>query len=542
MALEEPATSLVRARELMAAGDYAGAATAALQATTDEATRGQAYLVLGLAYFRDEKYPEALAAFASSRASSTPPDDALLSFNEASALFALERYAEAERSFTRAAAMGTKLAALATLNAGIAAFRTGDRSRARAHLEALPALPGAGAVKEDADVLRADVAAADAVARVAEAEETFTAAMDSYRRDDPAAARNGLMRALSLGLDAENTALAHDYLDLLSRGLRMTGRGWAISAGAGGGYDSNVAHMGLVLSEALGPKNALKAGAPFATATFDASYGHTLGPRVFARGAYFFDHLVYLDQEFESFDLQLHSLAVRVEAGSFGALRLGLDGGYDVQLTGLSSFTPFLGIATVEPSLSLDEGERASTILRVRVQHRSALDRTAEPYAGTRLDVKLAERLRWRAFRAQLALRHRRDDLGFSEVDLGMIKKSKVSGVYTTPYSCRANAAMAQLDLKVGGVRIGFDGTFELVHYTDDNVLTSGGGSAGELERVRRADTRITVGTSVAVPLGDTFELELRPDLFINRSTVDFAFDNKNFIKYSVALELTADW
>jgi tetratricopeptide (TPR) repeat protein len=85
----------------------------------------------------------------------------VLAFNRGSSLYKLRHFAEAEQLFLRAAAADPHVAALALLDAGLAALDAGSLDRAQAHLARLEALARAGAddARTAAEQLRDEVAA-----------------------------------------------------------------------------------------------------------------------------------------------------------------------------------------------------------------------------------------------------------------------------------------------------------------------------------------------------------------------------------------------
>jgi tetratricopeptide (TPR) repeat protein len=164
-----PDAGLERARALLSTGDYGGAAGAALGVIADRPGSGAAYLVLGVAHFRAGKYEEALAAFRSARGAADPPGRGQLAFNEGSTLYALGRFGEAETAFREAGQADAKLAAVATLNAGLAAFALGATARARSYLAAVEVLPATTTLGPEIGRLRAELDAREAEERAARA-------------------------------------------------------------------------------------------------------------------------------------------------------------------------------------------------------------------------------------------------------------------------------------------------------------------------------------------------------------------------------------
>jgi tetratricopeptide (TPR) repeat protein len=202
---EEPAAE---ARAALSAGDPARAAEIAgraLAAGDAGAAAGELALVLGLARFREGRYDDALAAFDQAAGATEPPPAAVLAFNRGSALYKLRRFAEAEQLFLRAAGADPHVAALALLDAGLAALDAGSPERARAHLARLEALArGGGADAQTAAAELRDEVVAEEDARSREQRRAL-------RQDARAALRSrDYQRAARLYEDAlENARRAH---------------------------------------------------------------------------------------------------------------------------------------------------------------------------------------------------------------------------------------------------------------------------------------------------------------------------------------------
>ena len=124
-----------------------------------------------------------------------------------------------------------------------------------------------------------------------------------------------------------------------------------------------------------------------------------------------------------------------------------------------------------------------------------------------------------------------------------------LTGFYFVPYSYRSNAVLVALSCKLPGqLNLALDGSFERVQYNEDSVLRVQGPldaprlANREVARVRRRDHRTAVGAALTYPLGDYFDLSLRFDAIWNDSTLQVAFDDKRWNKYSIALELSAEF
>jgi hypothetical protein len=69
----------------------------------------------------------------------------------------------------------------------------------------------------------------------------------------------------------------------------------------------------------------------------------------------------------------------------------------------------------------------------------------------------------------------------------------------------------------------------------------------GDQNPRRRRDHRFGGSLALAVARGISYDITLRYDLIINRSNIDNSvmsldYDNKNFAKHVVSLELASDW
>jgi tetratricopeptide (TPR) repeat protein len=418
------------------------------------------------------------------------------------------------------------------------ARRAGDQERAELIYDTGVAELRAGRYHEAASDL------AEAV-RLApdEAEFHYTAGIVAIRRDDGERARLELQRALALGLDEEDAADARELLDGLSPGLRAAGSGWRLDAETSGGYDSNVAQLGEGRVDSLSAEAPEQPGGMFVSAGIEAGGARTFGPLFFAELTYGLDQLAYGDESFDPYNLQTHALSARLELTPPGPVRLGLNVVADYQLAGLRTFAAFQRALAFEPQLALDEGEHVSTVLRVAWQRKDATDE-ADYLDGTRLDLWLGQRWRSRGLRAQLAYRHRREDIGTRSVDLGAIGRRKLfEGRYLVPYGYRSNSVVGELSWwVVDRLHLGLDASLGRLQYQGDNVLYRTGvlGRTNEARRVHREDDRVGVGAELGWRLARGVDVVLRYELMANQSTIDFAFDNKEFTKHTFTLSLAA--
>jgi tetratricopeptide (TPR) repeat protein len=369
----------------------------------------------------------------------------------------------------------------------------------------------------------------------------YQAAMANYRLDRADEARIHFDRALHLKIDPETAALVQTYRAALGWGLSAQDTGLVLRAQAGSGYDSNVLLMGGLRSDVVNAEYGDKESFFFTTSA-EAGYTKKWRDAFSLQGSYALDQIAYSNPDADDFSLQVHNASLLTETvtGAFHA-GLGLSGEY--QIAGIESFSPFLSVFSLIPSIGLEEGHFTSTWLELRMARKNALDRDFYLYEGTRRDLRLTQRFRYRSARANISLRSRRENIGTNELDLGAVRQN-LTGIYTVPYSYRSNAATVSGTVTPWGqLRMSVDLIFEKIEYQGDNVLRISGprGLSNEM-RLRRRDNRIATAISIAYPLGDYIDLGLRYDYVRNGSTIEFAFDDKNFEKHSVGLELSIDY
>lgn len=572
------------ARSALDAKDYDRAAGLAMQALEAAPGDGQALFVLGLARFRVQRFAEALQAFDAAGRSPEGPARPLLAYNRGSALYELGRYDEAERSFLDAAAGDAELAPLAILNAGYAARDAGDDARARRHAARAAALPGGEKVADMASDLRADldgggapVAGGEGGAPIADEPTPSGAvasapkpggaalldqALDLLHKGDRPAARRGFEEALSLGLPAEDREVATDFVDALTPGLRSRGRGLELRAVAGSGYDSLVAQSGVARTEANNSKYAER-GAGFGSATIDLALRFPIGGGGFGEVAFGFDQLAYLTDKFDDFSLQEHELSTTFEGRIAQRLRASLRLAGQVLFTGLGKFAAFERSATVAPELALDESDAAATRIAGAYSGKQTFKAADSFYDGTRTDLTLGQDLRVGRGLFSLGLRRRLENIGTqidSEPPPGIAQRCPRC-TYVIPFAYKSNAADLQWQSRVGQkFRLGAYAGVEARKYDADSYLQIPPvlGREPEWDHRRRKDTRLSGGLAAGVLFGSSFEATLRWDLIVNRSNIDntknetcappgnvchqLDYDNKNYKKNLVTIELSADW
>ncbi len=136
------------------------------------------------ALFGQREFAAAAAEFALALAlAPTDVEQAALEFNLASCSFELRRFAEAEAAFVRSARLDPAAAALAWLDAGLAALRDGRPDDARRHLAA--AGPGDAEVEAQRAELEAELARLDRVAAASELAAELSAAAAALKGGDP---------------------------------------------------------------------------------------------------------------------------------------------------------------------------------------------------------------------------------------------------------------------------------------------------------------------------------------------------------------------
>jgi tetratricopeptide (TPR) repeat protein len=389
-----------------------------------------------------------------------------------------------------------------------------------------------------------------------EGEFLYMAAESAMRLDQRAMARRRFAEALAAGLDAESARNARAALDRLAPGLRALGRGFSLDLIITAGYDSNAAQAGIARTEVLGRAG----GSGFAEAALDVAWRFPLGQRLFVALSYGLDQLAYFETGLDQFDLQQHAASATVEARLFHRVRATLMAGGDLLFTGLEDFTPFQRTLTVRPGLAVDEGDRLTTRLEVERDDKHILDAAFLYLEGTRTDVTVSQDIGARHAQLALSYRYRDEELpnpamltvtplpaavpGVAACGPGSV----CSGQYQIPYAYRSHAGVGRLDLSLPRhVLLTLGASVEDRPYSKASVLEiiAPVTAAGAYQKVRH-DWRY--GAGVALSLGGAVhQISLRYDLIVNRSNLDDAhnpldYDNKNFAKHVVSLELTSSW
>jgi hypothetical protein len=285
-----------------------------------------------------------------------------------------------------------------------------------------------------------------------------------------------------------------------------------------------------------------------------------VGRTGFLAADYDVDQLAYPDSDHQDYSLQDHNLRLRGEWSPSSLFHVGVMGGEELQFSGLSGFHAFQNVLTAEPSIAFDELPYTSTSLRLRLQKKSALDHDYDYYSGSRVEVRLGQRLRWGAVRGELALRHRRERIGTRTATLLQIGTSQsfkfrkrkptdpvdeASYVYVAPYAYDSNAALASVEVGLGRLRFTADASAEILNFRGDNrvyfvVPTM------TIDRLyqsqHRRDLHLSGSLALTAKLGTIADLVFRYDIIDNRSTLVLDVDNRNYLKHVVTLTAEADW
>jgi tetratricopeptide (TPR) repeat protein len=374
------------------------------------------------------------------------------------------------------------------------------------------------------------------------------------------AARTLFAQALRRDVDGETAASARAFLDRLSFGSRRDRAGGSLGLSVGAGYDSNVIQGADARPETITPDQIGSAGAFFATASADIGYARLVRNTGFLAVDYDVDQLAYPDSDHQDYSLQDHTLHLRSEWSPSTLFRVGLMGGEELQFSGLSGFRAFQNILTAEPSVAFDELPYTSTSLRVRFQKKTALDHNYDYYTGSRVEVRLGQRLHWGAVRGELALRHRRERIGTRTATLLQVgtsqsfkfRKRKASDpvdeasyVYVAPYAYDSNAALASVEVVLRWLRFTADASAEILNFRGDNLVYFVVPTMvinRLYESQNRRDLHLTGSLALATRLAPHVDLVLRYDVTDNRSTLVLDVDDRNYLKHLVSLTAEADW
>ncbi|RKG96608.1 tetratricopeptide repeat protein [Corallococcus carmarthensis] len=576
------------ARESFAAGRYTEAEQQALQA----APSGAALYLVGLARFRTGRPAEALEALdAAGRAPDAPEPDAW-NFNRGACLYALGRFAEAEEAFARVRA-DAPLARVAWINAGFAAFDAGAPERAARWAER--AAPGASseealqveelrallapAVNEGDEAWRQGLASFDA-GRFDEARAHFLhaatrqpdsgrarlmAGASAWRLGFRTEAREDLTAALALTLSPLDRQTAHQYLDLLSYGLRSNGPGFWASASVGPGFDSNVLQVGVAARDVSGANADVVTASAFAEASVGVTARFRLSDGLIAALSYGGSQRAYSEASVRDYSLQLHRATAAVEWEAARRVRVGLLAGGDIFFTGLEDFRGLQASVNANAWLAWDETEHTSTRLDLGVTGKDGLGEEFAYLTGPRLDATLSQEWRLGLANVTAWYRYRQDRIGTLEQVYTSDDGTLASQTYVIPFGFTGHAVGASGRWQpLPWLTASLDADVEWRRYQEDNslrVVTTGGATETWNAR-RRHDTRFVLGPNVSARLSSHLRLTARYELLVNRSNIDMrltdddpaacesaehlchAYDatNGNYEKHGVMLQLEAVW
>ena len=546
------------ASEAFAHGDYARAEALALEQVQGPHPGAALYLA-GLARFRRGEAAGALQLLDQSWSAPDRPDAGQWRFNRGSCLYELGRFAEAESEYLEAARLDVPLAAVSLIDAGFAALDADAPDRASALAEragaiATPATQAllddlrgqiaAAALARETEYYRAGLASFDA-GEFAAAREKFLAAAALAPRDGRcrimsgasalqlgarAEARADLELALSLELRPEEARIARDYLDELAAGMAARGTGWSASAQLAAGFDSNALQTGFLEPNEFPGANSTASPSAFATASLGLAFRARPSQRLFAELDYGFDQLVYAAPDASDRSLQQHALLGSLELSLRDDLRAGLSLGGQLSFTGLDQFRLLQINGLTALWAELDESERFTSRLAVGFEPKWA-PAEFDYLGGDRFDAAITEELHAGRASATIGYRFRAELLGIAQQAVPLPPPP-------SPPPCMAGCTLTLIDpfgytsntLWMEGraspwERWSFELSFgaELRSYTDDNALlvSNPDGTAQEVDRRRRQDTRWFADASASFALPAGVSLILRYDLVVNSSNID---------------------
>jgi tetratricopeptide (TPR) repeat protein len=601
MAPGRGAAHLVLGLACFRAGRYqeALAAFAAARTSATPASPGPIAFNEGSTLFALGRYGEALKSF--ERAAQIAPDLVFLAtVNAAEAALAAGNFAVAERHTTAAKALATtperqevmgdlvervaREAIQARLRsreerreqarAALAADRPADAAAIYEELLANPNPPaltdternvlehgfGLALVRQNRFDAAARHFAQAAALDASDGDSLYMQGIANFRAGAWIAARTLFEQALRRDLDEETAVSARAFLDRLSFGGRRGGAGASLGLSGGAGYDSNVIQGADSRPETITADQVGSAGAFFATGSAHVGYEWLVRKTGFLAAEYDVDQLAYPDSDHQDYSLQDHNLRLRGEWSPLSLMHVGLMGGEELQFSGLSGFRAFQGILTAEPSIAFDELPYTSTHLRLRLQKKVALDHNYDYYTGSRVEVRLGQRVRFGAMRGELAFRHRRERIGTRTATLLQVGTSQsfkfrkrkptdpvdeASYLYVAPYSYDANAALASLDVTMGRLRLSADASAEILNFRGDSMayfVVPTMNINRLYESQNRRDLHLSGSLALAARLGTHMDLVLRYDVTDNRSTLVLDVDDRNYLKHVVTFAVEADW
>ena len=390
-----------------------------------------------------------------------------------------------------------------------------------------------------------------------EGEFELMAAVTAVRLDEKASARREFEEAVRRGLSPENAELLRGYMDALMPGLSARGRGVSISAAVALGFDSNVAQSGVGPTDTI----ANTGSSMFAEVALDVAWRFPVTTRGFAELAYNFDQTAITKADLDNFSLQQHTAEVTGELRVAPWLRLSLLTGGDLLFSGLTHFSPFQTGLSLRPMIGIDEVDRVATRIEIERSWKHALDDNFRHLGGVRTDLIVAQDVGIRRARFSLGYRRRYEDLPTAErlsltalPHLTMIPAcmQDTDCVYFIPYDYTSLAVFFRTSVALPKLtRLLLSLSFERRNYGRDSYIQTlipmMELPRGDQHPRRRLDHRFGASLALALARGISYDLTARYDLIINRSNIDNSvmrldYDNKNFAKHVVSLELASDW
>ncbi|MBN8233416.1 tetratricopeptide repeat protein [Corallococcus macrosporus] len=585
LAAGEPLTD---ARESFAAGRYSEAEQLALQAPPS----GASLYLVGLARFRTGRPAEALEALDAAGLAPDAPEPDAWNFNRGACLYALGRFVEAEEAFARVRE-GAPLARAAWINAGFAAFDAGALDRASQWADR--AAPGASkeealqveelralirpATNDGDEAYRQGLASFDA-GRFDEARAHFLraatqqpdsgrarlmAGASAWRLGSRTAAREDLTAALALTLSPLDRKTAHQYLDLLSYGLRSSGPGVWASASVGPGFDSNVLQVGVAARDVSGANADVVTSSAFAEASVGVIARLRLSDRLFAALSYGGSQRAYSESSVRDYSLQLHRATAAVEWEAARRVRVGLLAGGDIFFTGLADFRGLQASVNANAWLAWDETEHTTTRLDLGAAGKDGLGEEFAYLTGPRLDATLSQEWRLGIANVTAWYRYRQDRIGTLEQSFTSEDPTLASQTYVIPFGFASHAVGASGRWRpLPWLTATLDADVEWRRYLEEHSLrvVTAGGDTETWNARRRHDTRFVLSPTVSTRLSTRLRLTARYELLVNRSNIDtrladddaaacegsahlcHAYDatNGNYEKHGVMLQLEAVW
>nr|WP_242589679.1 tetratricopeptide repeat protein [Corallococcus macrosporus] len=576
------------ARESFAAGRYSEAEQLALQAPPS----GASLYLVGLARFRTGRPAEALEALDAAGLAPDAPEPDAWNFNRGACLYALGRFVEAEEAFARVRE-GAPLARAAWINAGFAAFDAGALDRASQWADR--AAPGASkeealqveelralirpATNDGDEAYRQGLASFDA-GRFDEARAHFLraatqqpdsgrarlmAGASAWRLGSRTAAREDLTAALALTLSPLDRKTAHQYLDLLSYGLRSSGPGVWASASVGPGFDSNVLQVGVAARDVSGANADVVTSSAFAEASVGVIARLRLSDRLFAALSYGGSQRAYSESSVRDYSLQLHRATAAVEWEAARRVRVGLLAGGDIFFTGLADFRGLQASVNANAWLAWDETEHTTTRLDLGAAGKDGLGEEFAYLTGPRLDATLSQEWRLGIANVTAWYRYRQDRIGTLEQSFTSEDPTLASQTYVIPFGFASHAVGASGRWRpLPWLTATLDADVEWRRYLEEHSLrvVTAGGDTETWNARRRHDTRFVLSPTVSTRLSTRLRLTARYELLVNRSNIDtrladddaaacegsahlcHAYDatNGNYEKHGVMLQLEAVW